>query len=200
MPRSQLPQSTLVEISRKCALHVADPNSTPDTKSLVAASGMSERTFFRYFPTKADCVRPLLDDGNHRFVDGVAGRITAGDTESLLAIVADAFAEAFDESGAGEDLSLLRAILSVPEFHRVWLSTNEQITQNLTPIIAEALTLKPDALEAQIAAAQATLLATTALHHMAEHSTDAATAARLAADALSTNPLGQPIGQQKTPQ
>lgn len=200
MPRSQLPQSTLVEISRKCALHVADPNSTPDTKSLVAASGMSERTFFRYFPTKADCVRPLLDDGNHRFVDGVAGRITAGDTESLLAIVADAFAEAFDESGAGEDLSLLRAILSVPEFHRVWLSTNEQITQNLTPIIAEALTLKPDALEAQIAAAQATLLATTALHDMAEHSTDAATAARLAADALSTNPLGQPIGQQKTPQ
>lgn len=88
----------------------------------------------------------------------------------------------------------------MPEFHRVWLSTNEQITQNLTPIIAEALTLKPDALEAQIAAAQATLLATTALHDMAEHSTDAATAARLAADALSTNPLGQPIGQQKTPQ
>ncbi|MCW4458616.1 TetR/AcrR family transcriptional regulator [Microbacterium sp. MPKO10] len=200
MPRTQLPQSTLVEISRRCALHVADPNSTPDTKSLVAASGLSERTFFRYFPTKADCVRPLLDEGNHQFVDGVARRIEASSSASLLEMVADAFVESFESAGVGEDLSLLRAILSVPEFHRVWLFTNDQITERLRAIIAVPLDLPADSLAVHVAAAQATLLATTALHHMAEHSLDVATASRLAADALSINPLGQPIGQQKTPQ
>ena len=65
-------------VSVRCGHALVELGVDASTADLVAASGLSERSFFRQFPTKADCIRPLLEHGHRRFVAEFTRRAEAG--------------------------------------------------------------------------------------------------------------------------
>lgn len=73
-------------------LFIARGSSDASIKELAANAGISERTFYRYFPRKEDVVRPFLENGLHRIVAGFTSRsVSEPVMDSLEAAWADAW-------------------------------------------------------------------------------------------------------------
>lgn len=154
----------------------------------MAASGLSERTFFRCFATKAECIRPLLEDGCRRFVSEVSSRCGNGQSDSLLAVVTDAFAVAYAKDSA-PDVELARVLVEAPAYRRIWLEINDDTAASLVEPLASALGVPTDHLEARVAADQATSLAVTAMRGIVRSGLTAADAATQAGEAIRGQPL-----------
>ncbi|KQZ74966.1 hypothetical protein ASD66_00860 [Nocardioides sp. Root151] len=179
---------TLLEVSRRCAQVLARDGAGASTKTLVAASGLSERTFFRCFQTKAECIRPLLEDGYRRFVSEVSSRCGNGGDSSLLAVVTVAFAVAYAKDSA-PDGELARLLVEAPAYRRIWLEINDDTAASLVEPLASALGVPTDSFEARIAADQATSLAVTAMRGIVRSGLSATDAANQAAEAIRRQPL-----------
>lgn len=93
---------------------------------IAAASGMSRRTFFRYFPTKDALLVEFLADVGQQLCEQMAGR-PADETawQALTAVFVDLAADADEESGlAARVLEMLRppsARASLEERRRHWV-------------------------------------------------------------------------------
>lgn len=177
----------LLEVSRRCAQVLAREGAGASTKALVAASGLSERTFFRCFSTKAECIRPLLEDGYRRFAAEVSARCS-DQSGPLLTVVEEAFAVAYAKDSA-PDGELARILVEAPAYHRIWLEINEHTAASLVGPLASALGVVADSLEARIAADQATSLAVTAIRLIVGSGLSVADAAHQAAEAIRRQPL-----------
>ncbi|MFC4224772.1 TetR family transcriptional regulator [Lysinibacter cavernae] len=188
MARTPLSDEDLLAISLRCAELMHEHDGDAPTKALVEASGFSERTFFRYFPTKAESLRPLFNHGNRRFAAALARR-TASSTVTIVDAVADAFSEAFAEDGLVWGRHLMQLVLSSPPLRRVWLETNDDLAELLVPTLAQALGLAHDDGETSLAADQAVLLAVSALRRMALLDEGPQDAAAHVADAFRGAPL-----------
>ncbi|MBF6482523.1 TetR family transcriptional regulator, partial [Nocardia cyriacigeorgica] len=97
MARKPLEPEVLVEISRTCAdLFVRAGGSSPTVAELAAAAGLAERSFYRYFPTKEDSLRPMFDDGNHAFARAIDARPEA---DTFADVLVHAFERTFADTG-----------------------------------------------------------------------------------------------------
>jgi AcrR family transcriptional regulator len=185
----------LLEVSQRCADILLSHGPEASTRDLVSASGLSERTFFRMFPTKADSIRPLLEHGYHRFVSELAARVESDRTQPLIEAAVAAFLAAFEEPGVGPRPDLARLLVSAPAYRRVWLEINDDTATALLPVMASALNLAEDHIDVRLAAAQVTTLAVTAIRVMVDRGASPEDAASDVAASLNRHPLARPIGR-----
>jgi AcrR family transcriptional regulator len=193
MARARLSPETLLKISLKCAQAFHEHGGDAPTRVLVAESGLSERTFFRYFPTKAESLRPFLDAGNRRFAEALARRLEGGSSDHL-----DAVAEAFGEAAEAGELDwgnhLMQLVLTVPALRRVWLEANEDLPALLWPAFARSLGRPEDHDETLMAADEAVLVAVCAVRVMARRGEGPREAVERVAVAFRKDPLARPVG------
>lgn len=198
MARARLSPESLLDISLACAQAFHEHDGDAPTRVLVAASGLSERTFFRYFPTKAESLRPLLDAGNRRFADALARHLAGGASDHVDAVV-----EAFSESVASANLAwgdhLMQLVLAVPALRRVWLEANEDLPLLLWPSVARSLGRAEDNDETLMAADEAVLLAVCAVRVMARTGASPREAVERVAVAFRQDPLSCPVGGPMAP-
>ncbi|KAB2811391.1 TetR family transcriptional regulator [Pimelobacter simplex] len=182
MARRPPDSATLLGIARACAdVFVAAGDSSPTVAALVAASGVSERSFHRYFPTKADCLRPLFDDGNDAYAAALAAQ-PAG--LSLGEAVTRAFVAANDSMTDDASRAFMRTVFGDLALRRVWLEASYATAEVLRPAVAARIGAPERAVATTVACGQAIVLAISALAHMVEDGLTASEAAAAAGAAL----------------
>lgn len=191
MARKPLSQEALLAISLRCAEAIQAHDGDAPTRALVAASGLSERTFFRYFPTKDESIRPFLDAGNRAFAETLAQHV-AQPAPTLLDTVVAALQEAFGAIRTDWSHHLMQLALTVPALRRVWLEATEDLAGLLLPTLAEVLGVPEDSAEARIAADQAVLLAVSSVRRMVHLGEGPQEAVARVGDAFRCAPLMRP--------
>ncbi|MBM7520384.1 TetR/AcrR family transcriptional regulator [Nocardioides nitrophenolicus] len=182
MARRPPDEETLLGVARACAdVFVAAGDSSPTVATLVAAAGLSERTFHRWFPTKPDCLRPLFDDGNRAYAAALATQpadLPLG--EALCRAFVATFADGSDDSSR----ALMRTVFGDLALRRVWLEASYATTPALRPGVATRLGTTQDAVATTVGCGQAIVLAIAALTHMVEDGLTAPEAAAAVGAAL----------------
>ncbi|MBM0123363.1 hypothetical protein [Pimelobacter simplex] len=185
MARRAPDEETLLGVARTCAeVFVAAGDSSPTVATLVAATGMSERTFHRWFPTKPDCLRPLFDAGNQAYAAALGAQ--PADLPLGEALVAAFVATNADGSDA-TSRALMRTVFGDLALRRVWLEASYATTAALRPAVAARLGVDEHAVATTVGCGQAIVLAIAALTHVVEdgltaHEAAAAVGAALFAD------------------
>lgn len=128
------------------ALH----GSGVSVRELAAAAGLSERTFYRYFPTREDILRPAMRDSQNdiaRAVDAEPADSSLGD-----ALVAG-FAAAAEGAYTERTRHLLPVVFGSAPFSAVWSQELRQHGPMLRAAVARRLDCDPDDVRAEVAAA-----------------------------------------------
>lgn len=99
-------------------------------RDLAQAAGISERTFYRYFPTKEDCLRPVLQDASRVF----AMSLDLHSADGWRIAVSKAFADAAGGAFAVRTRLLLPIIAASPGLEAVW----QHETRGFTPSSSES--------------------------------------------------------------
>ncbi|MFE1103523.1 TetR/AcrR family transcriptional regulator [Nocardiopsis alba] len=159
MARSALDSEALLEASRRCAQVFTDQDTTPPpVRRLASAAGMSERTFHRYFPSKEDCLRPVLAEGTTRFAAALSAQEPGRD---LTSAVIDAFETTYRDDPTSSDAYVRELMTRVFEddlLRRVWLQATYDAGHLLRPSIAALLGTPLDDLRTTTVSGQAALL------------------------------------------
>ncbi len=135
--RRPITPERLVRISAACADAIAaDPGAVPSVASLAAAAGISERSFYRYFPTKEECLRPLFDDGNRAFARALAARPAES---GLVAALHGVFVEVFPDELESRSRAIMSAVIADPSLRRVWLEASYDTVHLIRPTVAGLL-------------------------------------------------------------
>ncbi|MCB9763824.1 MAG: TetR family transcriptional regulator [Alphaproteobacteria bacterium] len=142
-------EQAALEASRAVlALFLAQRSADFSVKALAEHTGLSERTFYRYFPHKEDAVRPYIEAGLEHVV--AALRAVPRD-RPLREALTEAHAELLD-LGLVVDVGAFLAVLSSTERLRaLWLSVATDAEAAFAEVVAERLGVAPDALQARIA-------------------------------------------------
>ena len=117
------------------ALFAESGTTQYSVKELADHSGVSERTFYRYFPRKEDVVRPALTAGAHQFTALVAGRPRS---EPVL----DALKAAFALSRWGESTQYSQTLRRLMRETDVWRTIWLDIVSETESRLADALALR----------------------------------------------------------
>ncbi|WP_327682815.1 TetR family transcriptional regulator [Kitasatospora sp. NBC_00458] len=158
---------TRLEIARAAAALFAARGAEATTAEEVAhASGISLRTFYRYFSEKEDAVAPLLAAGGERwvrlFADGSAGLPVR---EALERSAAESLTP--PDADAVEAMQWTRDLLRDPRLASVWQRVHADSEERLRAAIAARCPQGTDALEIRLAAAAATTAIRVALEQWA---------------------------------
>ncbi|MDI3405695.1 acyl-CoA-like ligand-binding transcription factor [Streptomyces cavernicola] len=164
MPRPALDDAALLRISSQCAdVMIAAGDASASVAELAAAAGISPRTFHRCFPTKADCLRPLLDAGNQAFAAALAAQPPGTPLpEALHAALTVSFTDRPEESIR----RLMRLTFQDVGLRRVWLETAHETARLIRPAVAELTGTPVDDLATTVAAGQAVVAIITVLEHL----------------------------------
>jgi TetR/AcrR family transcriptional regulator, regulator of mycofactocin system len=138
-------------VSEDCAaLFIARATTDVTIAELAASVGISERTFYRYFPIKAECVGPLFDWTTSRFDEAVAeARAGMPVREILLA----AFRAGLGGPVAERTWMLFPLVFADPEMWSVFLRKVHDGERSLAPVLAPRLGLEAGSASARAAAA-----------------------------------------------
>jgi AcrR family transcriptional regulator len=141
----------MLEASRAViALFVRERRSDFSVKELAAEAGLSERTFYRYFPRKEDAIRPYVDAGLARLVSDVRA---ASRSRPLREALVEAHAAAFHQGGTGDLEALLPVLHGTESLRAVWLQVVTDAEVAFARVVAERLGLPPDSVQARLAGA-----------------------------------------------
>ncbi|MER7703200.1 TetR family transcriptional regulator [Kitasatospora sp. NPDC097605] len=160
-------ETTRLEIAQTAAeLFAARGAEATTAEEIANASGISLRTFYRYFSEKEDAVAPLLAAGGERWV-----RLF---TESAADLpVREALERSAAESlspvdpRAGEAMHWTRELLRDPRLASVWQRVHADSEERLRAAIADRCPPGTDPLEIRLAAAAATAAIRVALEQWA---------------------------------
>lgn len=119
-------------------------------KELAAHAGLSERTFYRWFPRKEDAIRPYLQAGLLHTVTRL--RDAPADVPLRDALVT-AHAELLDASQPHGGPVLLAVIDSDERLRAVWLQVLTDAEEAFATVIAERLGIPRSATRARLAGA-----------------------------------------------
>ncbi|MEV6976095.1 TetR family transcriptional regulator [Kitasatospora sp. NPDC093806] len=160
-------ESTRLEIARAAAeLFAARGAETVTAEEVAHASGISLRTFYRYFSEKEDAVAPLLAAGGERwvrlFADGAADLPVR---EALERSAAESLTPS--DGPAAEAMLWTRALLRDPRLASVWQRVHADSEERLRAAIADRCPPDTGALEIRLAAAAATTAIRVALEEWA---------------------------------
>lgn len=164
MPRKPLSTDELLRISVRCTdLFIARDGAEVSVAELARAAGLSERTFYRYFPTKAECLRPLFDAGLHSFARELAAQpVDAG----LPAAVHAAFVANFPDTREVWARAVMATVLADPAMRRVWFEASWQTARLIRPTVARLLAHPEDSLVVTVGCGQAVLQVLAAIGHL----------------------------------
>jgi AcrR family transcriptional regulator len=185
--------ATRLEVAREAVrLFASKGVAGTSAEEIAAAAGISVRTLWRYFPSKEDCVWPLLATGIQKLARSLRAWPQGLDLADLLAEVPDEEA-LLDLSSM---LALVRLTRTEPGLREVWLRSHNDAEPVLVAAIAERTALAEDDLRVRVHAAMINsalrvAVEQHALHTPAEPDPDekalisaVRTALRIAADGL----------------
>ncbi|MFE6865578.1 TetR/AcrR family transcriptional regulator [Kitasatospora sp. NPDC057692] len=160
-------ESTRLEIARAAAeLFAARGAEAVTAEEIAQASGISLRTFYRYFSEKEDAVAPLLAAGGERWVRLFTE--SAADLPLREALERSAAASLSPaDAEAGEAMRWTRELLRDPRLASVWQRVHADSEERLRAAIADRCPPETDALEIRLAAAAATAAIRVALEQWA---------------------------------
>ncbi|HEX8537675.1 MAG TPA: TetR family transcriptional regulator [Cystobacter sp.] len=141
----------MLEASRAViALFLRERTSDFSVKELAARAGLSERTFYRYFPRKEDAIRPAVDASLARIVSAVR---TAPRGKSLGEALVEALRRNLAEESSMNWENFLSVLNETESFRAVWLQILTDAEVALAHVVAERLGLPPDSQRARVAGA-----------------------------------------------
>ncbi|MCM3657713.1 TetR/AcrR family transcriptional regulator [Agromyces mediolanus] len=167
--------ATQLEIAKVAAVLFAEHGADQVTaESIAAASGVSLRTFYRYFRTKEDAVGPLLAVGAGTWQAALAASGPGDPTTAFPELISRVLTPVDD---AGREAlrwthGLLRAADVDPALQTVWRRVNHDSEVRLRAIIAELAGPDADAFEVRLLAAAATDAIRLGLEEWAAHDED----------------------------
>lgn len=124
------------------ALFIEHDTSDFTVKQLVIHTGLSERTFYRYFPTKEDVVKPAIAEAIERIGAAMARRPR---TEPLRDSIVAAFTDAWVTVPIQRSQALARVMNETDSFRAVWQQAFMAGANQWTEIMADRLGLPPQA-------------------------------------------------------
>jgi AcrR family transcriptional regulator len=142
-------EHAVLEASRAVvALFLRERSSDFSVRELAEHAGLSERTFYRYFPRKEDAIRPYVEAGLEHILSQVRG---APRTRPLRDVLVSAHAELLDAARAHEGEALLTVLNETERLAAVWLQVVTEAETAFARIVAERLGILPDSLHARLA-------------------------------------------------
>ncbi|MDZ8275342.1 TetR/AcrR family transcriptional regulator [Microbacterium aquimaris] len=129
--------ATEMEIAHAAARLFTERGAAGTTAEAIAAeAGLSLRSFYRYFRTKEDAVRPLLLVGAEQWRARLSESTPA---ESIATTVENTISETLhaghDAAGRSLMRGLLRASREDPDLAAVWYRVNGESEEQLVPIL-----------------------------------------------------------------
>jgi AcrR family transcriptional regulator len=121
-------------------------------EQIAQAAGVSERTFWRYFPHKESCVEPLLT----KMVDAFCVVLRAWPPElELIDHLRAAYSPVLPSSDEDVDavLAVVRLTHGEPALRAAYLVLRERAEDALAEVLARRLGQPPDAIEVRVQAA-----------------------------------------------
>lgn len=104
-------------------------------RELASAAGVSERTFYRWFPRKEDCLRPVLEDATAVFDRVLRDESPNGWRQAVVA----AFAASVGGDFQARTRALLPVIASTPELEAVWDHESRRASAEALTVFAPEL-------------------------------------------------------------
>jgi AcrR family transcriptional regulator len=146
----KLDSSTRLRVSEDCCLYYLEKQSTRmPVAEIATAVGISERTFYRYFPVKADSVAPIFD----HMTETMNSIVTADPARDLRQLMIDAFETMFTSRITSRAAEFFPLVFADPEIWALFLRKVQEGETSLAPLLAEALGLPADDNRARAAAA-----------------------------------------------
>lgn len=146
------PNATRLGVARHAArLFLASGVAATSGKDIAAAAGVSERTLWRHFRTKENCVEPLLSQSAMRFTQQLHRWSRLISIEDHLSEVLTRF-----ERHIQDDILIVRllAVLSrEPDLRATWLMASYISERGLLDIIAMRMDRSPDDFDIRLCAA-----------------------------------------------
>jgi len=167
--RSSAHRETVLRASEACcALYVDRGTADLTVAEICQATGLSQRSFYRYFPAKADSVKPVLNWTTETFNSHVA---TAPDAP-IREILRDGFHQMLGGEVAGRTRALTPILLADPELWSVFLRAVHSGELSLVPVLAIRLGLPSASLRARAAAGVVATATRLSLEEMAASGAD----------------------------
>jgi AcrR family transcriptional regulator len=145
------PESPRLSASERCAALYIERGTADITIAEIASEvGISQRTFYRYFPTKAESIAPLFDWTTRRFDEAV---IESPADSDLLDVLRAAFRASLGGEVASRTRSLFPLVFVEPELWSVFLRKVHDGERALAPLLAVRLGVDPSEVAARAVAA-----------------------------------------------
>ncbi|QRN97909.1 TetR family transcriptional regulator [Archangium violaceum] len=149
-PREGRDQAMLEASRAVIGLFMRERTSDFTVKELAAHAGLSERTFYRYFPRKEDAIRPAVDAALARVVSDMRAAPRGRPLhEAMVAALHQSIAE--EHSMNWENL--LPVLNETESLRAVWLQILTDAEVALAHVVAEWLGIFPDSQRARLAGA-----------------------------------------------
>ncbi|WDV49964.1 helix-turn-helix domain containing protein [Streptomyces coeruleorubidus] len=142
-----------LDISRHAVRLFAEQGVAATSGEQIArAAGVSERTLWRYFPTKESCVEPLL----RKMLDAFRTVLHAWPSEAgLIEHLRTAYQPVLDSSS--EDVEAVLAVIRMthdePALRAAYLVLRERAEETFTEVLAERMAMPPETFEVRVQAA-----------------------------------------------
>ncbi|MET0401279.1 MAG: TetR family transcriptional regulator [Cystobacter sp.] len=141
----------MLEASRAAiALFLRERTSDFTVKELAAHVGLSERTFYRYFPRKEEAIRPAVDAALLRIVSDIRA---APPERSLREVLVEALGQSFKEGLSMNWENLIPVLNETEALRAVWLQILTDAEGALSQVAAERLGIAPNSQRARMAGA-----------------------------------------------
>jgi AcrR family transcriptional regulator len=160
--------ATRLEIARAAVrLFAAKGVAGTSAEEIAAASGISVRTLWRYFPTKERCVLPLLTPGVDRAARVMQRWRAGGDIDELV----DDLERDRDEftTDVPALLALVRLTRTEPALRAVWLHAHDDAEPVFATALARRAGVSPDDLAIRVRAGMVNSALRAAVEHHAFH-------------------------------
>ncbi|NKR23973.1 TetR family transcriptional regulator [Rhodococcus hoagii] len=115
-------------------LFVENHSTSVTVEAIAQRAGVSERTFYRHFPTKADIVMPLLERSMDRLVGALAE--SAGASTGVVDALVDALTEEL-ATDLEDRRELLELLIRTPEYRLRWESVDDCVVSVLADWLRE---------------------------------------------------------------
>ncbi|MFI6095863.1 TetR/AcrR family transcriptional regulator [Lentzea sp. NPDC051213] len=160
-------QRQRLEISRHAIrLFAAQGVAATSGEQIAKAAGVSERTLWRYFPSKESCIAPLLAT----MVDAFQEVLRAWPPElELIEHLRAAYTPVFDSSCDADGnavLSVVRMTHDEPALRAVYLVLRERAEATLAEVLAHRSGLSADSLEHRVQAAAVSAVLKAVVDHL----------------------------------
>lgn len=154
-------EEAMLEASRAVvALFLKERTHEFPVKALAESAGLSERTFYRYFPRKEDAIRPYVEAG----LDHIVAQIREAPPElPLRDALIQAHTAILDIARTHEGSAFLAVIHDSEPLRAVWTQVVTDAEALFAEVIAERLGIHPSSTRARFAGAMVATAARLAL-------------------------------------